>query len=101
MWPLLFVMAAGAVVWTVSMYRRTQPSPTVRLRRLLILLRSLALEILVLAVAGPVLVHLWTRLDETQVVIVLEDSASMALADDEPNPDEDTGHGADRWCHGP
>jgi len=84
MWPLLLVVAAGAVVWTVAIYGRTRPQPSARLRRLLIALRSTALALLVLAVAGPVVSCLQPREVPAELVFVLEDSASMALSDGEP-----------------
>ncbi len=84
MWPLLLVVAAGAVVWTVMIYARTRPLPSPGLRRLLIALRATALALLVLAVAGPVVSCLRPRPVPAELVFVLEDSASMDLNDVEP-----------------
>lgn len=81
MWPLLLVMAAGAVVLAVAIYRRTVPDPGLRLRRLLTVLRGTTLALLVLAVAGPVASCLRPRVLPAELVFVLEDSGSMALSD--------------------
>jgi hypothetical protein len=82
LWPLLLVLAAGAVVYTVVMYRRTGPDPGPSLRRVLVVLRAAALGLLVLAVAGPVTSCLRPRLQPAELLLVVEDSASMALAAD-------------------
>jgi hypothetical protein len=84
MWPLLLVVAAGAIVWTVLIYGRTRPLPPTRLRRLLVALRATTLVLLVLAVAGPVVSCLRPRPVPAELVFVLEDSASMDLSDAEP-----------------
>ncbi|MBK9775004.1 MAG: hypothetical protein IPP62_01300 [bacterium] len=81
-WPLLLVVAAGAIVWTVVVYGRTRPSPGPRLRRVLITLRATALTLLVAAVAAPVTSCLRPRLQPAELVFVVEDSASMNLGDD-------------------
>ena len=81
MWPLLLVGAAGAVLWAVWAYGRTQPLPPQRLRRILTVLRSTAFVLLVLAIAGPVFSRLLTRTRPAEVAIVLEDSGSMVIAD--------------------
>lgn len=92
MWPLLLVVAAGAVVYTVATYRRTRPDAGLRVRRALTALRSGALVLLVLAAAGPVTSCLRPRLQPAELVFVLEDSASMALTDDPADPTAPT-----RW----
>lgn len=81
-WPLLLVLAAGAVVFTTIMYRRTVPDPGPGLRRLLVVLRGAALGLLVVAAAGPVTSCLRPRLQPAELLLVVEDSASMALAAD-------------------
>ena len=81
MWPLLLVMAAGAVVWTVHVYRRTRPLPEPRLTRLLVILRGAALLALLAAVAGPVLSRSHRRVLPGRLEVVLEDSGSMDIAD--------------------
>ena len=81
MWPLLLVLAAGAVIWTVHVYGRTRPSPRPELGRVLISLRSTALILLVIAVAQPVLSRLFRQDDPGRLVFVLEDSGSMTITD--------------------
>ena len=84
MWPLLLVVAAGAIVWTVAVYRRTRPLPPHRWRRALVMLRGTVLALLTLAVAGPVVSCLHRTGESSELVYVVEDSASMALTDAEP-----------------
>ena len=81
MWPLLLVVAAGAVVWTVAVYRATRPAVTVRLRRTLVALRGAAFVLLVLAVAAPVVSRLAMDREPAELLVVVEDSASMDVAD--------------------
>jgi hypothetical protein len=81
LWPLLLVMAAGAVVWTVRAYGQTLPQVSRQLRRTLLLLRSAALLLLVLAIAGPVLSRLQTRAQPAELALILEDSGSMQIRD--------------------
>ena len=95
MWPLLLVVAAGAVVFTVSIYRRSRPLPPERLRRWLTALRAVARVLLVAAIAGPVFSRLHGSEEPAQLVVVVEDSASMAIAD---QPTADAGSaGRSRW----
>ena len=93
-WPLLLVVAAGAVVYTVAMYRRTGPDPGRRLRRVLVGLRGTALALLVLAIAGPATSCLRTRVQPAELLLVVEDSGSMALAAGAGDGDDS---GAARW----
>lgn len=81
MWPLLLVLAAGAVIWTVSIYGRSRPSPPAHLTRWLVILRSLALLLLVLAVAGPLLSRHFKEEVPARLVFLLEDSSSMGIED--------------------
>ena len=85
MWPLLLVVAAGAVVWTIAVYGRTQPAPGRRLRRVLVTLRGAALGLLVLAVAGPVVSCLGRHRVPAELVVTVEDSGSLALTDAAPD----------------
>lgn len=80
-WPLLLVLAVGAVLLTFRIYGQTWPQPAGRLRHVLIGLRIAALVLLVLAVAGPVMSRLRENADRATLVIVVEDSASMAITD--------------------
>lgn len=84
MWPLLLVVAAGAIVWTVATYRRTRPLPPRRWRSALVTLRATALALLVMAVAGPVVSCMRRSGEPAELVVVLEDSASMSLNDADP-----------------
>jgi len=81
MWPLLLIVAAGAVLWAVRVYGQTLPQVSRRLKRVLVLLRSAALLLLVLALAGPVLSRLLIRTRPAEVAIILEDSGSMQIRD--------------------
>ena len=96
MWPLLLVLAAGAVSLTLWAYRQTWPQPSVRLGRILTALRATALVLLVLAVAGPVVSRLSEMEDRAGLVIVLEDSASMGLSDGGETPGPGL-RAPDRW----
>ena len=51
MWPLLLIVAAGAVLWTLRAYDRTIPRPPGRLLRVLKVLRSAVFILLVAAIA--------------------------------------------------
>lgn len=99
MWPLLLVLAAGAVIWTVKVYRQSRPAPRPRLRSVLLGLRTAALLLLVLAVAQPVLSRLWRQEDPGRLVYVFEDSGSMSLAQGTEAEGEDQAENAapDRW----
>lgn len=80
-WPLLLIMAAGAAFWTVTVYARTRPALPVRWRWRLAWLRGLALALLLLAVAGPVLNRLGRDREPAEFVVIVDDSASMGIAD--------------------
>ncbi len=86
-WPLLLVVAAGAMFLTVRFYGQSRPHPTVGLRRTLVILRSAALLLLVLALAGPILSRLNRQDVPGQLVFLVEDSASMALQGSPQYPD--------------
>lgn len=91
-WPLLLVLAAGAVSLSVWSYGRTWPRPRPALRRWLVGLRAAALVLLVLAVAGPVLTRLSVNREPAELLIVVEDSGSMNLA-----AGAGDGDGPSRW----
>ncbi len=78
-WPLLLVVAAGAVFLTIRFYDQSLPHPGKGLRRVLVVLRSGALCLLVLALAGPVFSRLFQEDAPAQIVFLMEDSASMGL----------------------
>ncbi|MEN8007248.1 MAG: hypothetical protein ABFS42_09555 [Candidatus Krumholzibacteriota bacterium] len=96
MWPLLLVVAAGAVFLALAAYGRTVPRPGTRLRRGLVLLRSVVLVLLVAAIAGPVFSLLRSDHVPAELVVVLEDSGSMAIADSD-DPAGDPAGPASRW----
>ena len=88
MWPLLLIIAAGAVFLTIVAYRRTIPRPPGRLRRVLGFLRSVVFILLVAAIAGPVISLLRSDHVPAELVVVIEDSGSMAISDsDDPSGD--------------
>jgi hypothetical protein len=89
MWPLLLVVATGAVLWTVAAYRATRPDPGRRLRRILTALRGTAFVLLLLGAAAPVVSRLGSESLTPRLVVVIEDSASMAV--------EDAAGGRSRW----
>ncbi len=93
-WPLLLVLAVGAVVFTVLVYRRTSPFPGDRTRRILVWLRGAALVCLILAVGAPFLTVTRTRVEPTELVVLVEDSGSMAITDAGPGPE---GRELSRW----
>jgi len=87
--PLLVLIAVAAALWVRRHYLLTEPLAPRGTRRLLAGLRTAAVLLLLVALAGP----RWQRSGGValppEAVIVVEDSASMALRDD-PG-------GADRW----
>jgi len=97
MWPLLLVVAAGAVFWARWAYDRTVPRPSTRLRRTLVILRATTFVLLVAAIAGPVFSLLRTDRVPAQLLVVIEDSGSMAIVDHE-DPAANNPAGPDsRW----
>lgn len=81
MWPLLLVVAAGAVLWAVAVYRATRPPVAPGLRRTLAALRGAAFALLVVGVAAPVVSRQGADTAPAEVLVVVENSASMATAD--------------------
>ncbi len=79
--PLLLVLAAGAVVSVTVLYRRTTPDPGPGSLKVLIWLRSMALVCLIGAVGAPFLAMNRTRVDPAELLVLVEDSASMAISD--------------------
>ena len=88
-WPLLCVAAILCVVWTQRAYLRADPPPRRSVRNWLISLRAVVFIVLLLALAGPMLIHDASRGLPPEVAVVLDDSASMAAVD---GP-----QGASRW----
>ena len=87
--PLLVLAIVAAGLWTRRHYRRTVPPARGAVGRLLPWLRWSALILILLAAAGPLLVM--ERIEEipASVLVLVEDSASMAQDD---GPDRRT-----RW----
>ncbi|MCP4292847.1 MAG: hypothetical protein GY780_13565 [bacterium] len=81
-WPLLLVTAAGAVFLTVRFYGQSKPDPSKGLRQILVVFRSIALLLLVLAVGAPLLSRVFSTEIAPELVFVVEDSASMDLPSD-------------------
>ncbi len=82
-WPVLpvFALAVGLALLMFLLYRREarlHPGP---LARVPAILRSLAVFILVLALAGPVMRHVTTFRQLGRVIIAVDASASMKLTD--------------------
>lgn len=88
-WPLLLVVAAGAIFLTVRFYGQSRPHPSKGLRQTLIIFRGAVFLLLVLAVAGPIFSRIFKHEIPAQLVFLLEDSGSMGIENGEP--------GVDRW----
>jgi len=97
MWPLLLIVAAGAVLWTLRAYDRTIPRPPVRLLRILRVLRSAVFILLVAAIAGPVFSLLRSERVPAGLLVVLEDSGSMAIRDHDDPAQPEGGEPVSRW----
>ncbi|WP_461786302.1 VWA domain-containing protein, partial [Prosthecobacter sp.] len=81
--PFPVVMIAfGLAVAMWFLYRRELKFVSSRLAKVPAILRALAVFILVLALAGPVLRHVTTLRQLGRVVIAMDSSASMQLSDD-------------------
>lgn len=81
--PFPVVMTAfGLAVAMWFFYRRELKFVSSRLAKVPAILRALAVFILVLALAGPVLRHVTTLRQLGRVVIAVDSSASMQLSDD-------------------
>lgn len=78
----VIVIALGLAIAMWFLYRWELKFVSSRFAKLPALLRSLAVFILVLALAGPVLRHVTTLRQLGRVVIAVDSSASMQLSDD-------------------
>jgi len=87
--PMLVVFAVAAGLWIRRHYLLTEPRAATARRRLLTGLRVAAISLLIWALAGPSVLRLGGRDLPPTVVVVAEDSASMAL--------RDAPGGASRW----
>lgn len=91
LWPLLPLVAAGAVFWTAWVYGRSRPATDPGLRRLLVALRATSVVLLLAAAAAPVLSLRSRVFDPAELHVIVEDSASMAVVDAGPEG------GTSRW----
>jgi hypothetical protein len=80
-WALLLAAAIACLAWAWRQYRRTDPQPSARLRRLLTALRAATLLLLLLALAGPSLLRVRHLRRPAEFAILVDDSASMRIAD--------------------
>jgi len=87
--PVLIVFAVAAGLWIRRHYLLTVPRASVFRRRLLTGLRIAAVALLIWALAGPSLLKMGRRDLAPAAIVVVEDSASMAL--------RDAPGGASRW----
>src|SRR5690606_10633525 len=76
---LLLFAAIPAVVWLL--YRRTSRPLTTRWKTLLICLRSSVLILLLLMLMRPVITAYQGKPQETWLAVIVDDSASMQIAD--------------------
>jgi hypothetical protein len=97
MWPLLLIVAAGAVFFALRAYDRTIPRPPARLKRLLGSLRSVVFILLVAAIAGPVFSLLKSDQVPAGLLVVIEDSGSMAIRDGDGPVSDQAADPASRW----
>ncbi|MBC8426141.1 hypothetical protein H8E07_18665 [bacterium] len=79
--PVLVVFAVAAGLWIRRHYLLTEPRAATARRRLLTGLRIAAVTLLIWALAGPSVLKLGRRDLPPTVIVVAEDSASMALRD--------------------
>ena len=97
MWPLLLVVAAGAVFLALWAYDRTIPRPPGRLRRILGILRSAVFILLVAAIAGPVFSLLRIGSVSAELLVVIEDSGSMSIRDNDDPESSARSDPRSRW----
>jgi hypothetical protein len=76
-----FGIALFALSFTLFVYRHTNPASSNLLRRFLAALRYAALAALVFLLFEPVLAMRWTASREPTIAVLIDESASMTLAD--------------------
>ena len=76
-----FGVVLFALLFTLFVYRHTNPASSNLLRRFLAALRYAALAVLVLLLFEPVLAMRWTKSREPTIAVLIDESASMTLAD--------------------
>jgi hypothetical protein len=84
-------------LWTLRAYDRTIPRPPGRLLRILRVLRSAVFILLVAAIAGPVFSLLRSERVPAGLLVVLEDSGSMAIRDNDDPAQSEGGEPVSRW----
>ncbi len=89
--PLLVLIAVAAALWVRRHYRSTEPLAPRGVRRLLAGLRTAAVLLLLVAIAGPRLQRSGDVALPPEAVIIVEDSASMGLRDVPGDPARWTG----------
>jgi len=89
--PLLVLIAVAAALWVRRHYLSTEPLAPRGVRRLLAGLRTSAVLLLLVAIAGPRLQRSGDVALPPEAVIVVEDSASMGLRDAPGDPARWTG----------
>ena len=77
---VVFAFGLAALMW--FLYRRELKFVSSRFAQVPAILRSLAVFILVLALAGPILRHVTTLRQLGRVVVAVDSSASMQLTDE-------------------
>ena len=88
-WPALLLVMVAAVLWIRRHYRLTEPRVRPARRYLLTTLRSAAVLAALIGFAVPALVKDTIEIRLPEVVVLVEDSASMDIAD--------TPESASRW----
>ncbi len=82
MWSgLLVALILAALAWVI--YRRELHSRGRFLRTFLPLLRSLAVFLVVMMLAGPTLNHRWTMGEVARLLVFIDGSQSMSMVDDQ------------------
>jgi hypothetical protein len=79
--PILVLLAAAAVLFSMWSYRRTVPAARGGYRLTLVLLRAAALTLTGFVLLRPVLEFSMKRQNKPRAVVLVDDSRSMSLAD--------------------
>ena len=78
---LFFLIAAAFTAFSIMLYRRTNPPVSSALRKILILLRTVALILIAFLLFEPLLTLKLKRDDKPVVAVLVDNSASMSLTD--------------------
>jgi hypothetical protein len=88
-WVFVALAAVGLMIWGVfAMYRREHVSASGKARWGLALIRTLVLSLVVLVLLGPALAIATHRTIEPYVIVLVDDSLSMAIKDRYPEATE-------------